>query len=272
MLNMSRLEENFRVSEPYIDLKISTGIKPATDEFHPAVREDRAYRRIKEKMKFTEKRGPAWIRAEHEPFEIIGNDGSQHLCRPQKAVVMTLEDTLYHNRRSGYVRLPTLEWFAGITLCSVMEALDFLHNEAHITHCSKRNAYLLSFNDVSDLPYSKDITAGNIIFAASKAGGEEVFSTFLGEPPHSKVVGPDGRMVFVSQALDWFEFRDHIIGRILSNYGEARIGPPYPHELVQPEPYRAPEIIMGAEWSHAVDIWNLGCLVNGSCSTPLPSR
>jgi serine/threonine-protein kinase SRPK3 len=28
-------------------------------------------------------------------------------------------------------------------------------------------------------------------------------------------------------------------------------------------PYRAPEVILGAEWDHKVDIWNLGVLVSG---------
>lgn len=31
---------------------------------------------------------------------------------------------------------------------------------------------------------------------------------------------------------------------------------------MQPLPYRAPEIILGAEWNHKVDIWNFGVLVD----------
>ena len=30
-------------------------------------------------------------------------------------------------------------------------------------------------------------------------------------------------------------------------------------------PYRAPEVILGVEWNHKVDIWNLGVLVSSFC-------
>ena len=50
---------------------------------------------------------------------------------------------------------------------------------------------------------------------------------------------------------------------ILCNFGEARIGKM--HEsgpFVQPDIYRAPEIIFEMPWGSAVDIWNLGPLVS----------
>ena len=31
---------------------------------------------------------------------------------------------------------------------------------------------------------------------------------------------------------------------------------------IQPDDYRAPEIILGAGWTYSVDIWNLGLLVS----------
>ena len=46
---------------------------------------------------------------------------------------------------------------------------------------------------------------------------------------------------------------------ILCDFGEARIGKT--HEsgpFVQPNIYRAPEIIFEMAWGSAVDIWNLG--------------
>lgn len=51
---------------------------------------------------------------------------------------------------------------------------------------------------------------------------------------------------------------------ILCDFGEARIGKT--HEsgpFVQPNIYRAPEIIFEMAWGSAVDIWNLGALVSG---------
>ena len=32
-------------------------------------------------------------------------------------------------------------------------------------------------------------------------------------------------------------------------------------EWIQPQMLRAPEVILGAEWDHKVDIWNLGLIV-----------
>lgn len=52
---------------------------------------------------------------------------------------------------------------------------------------------------------------------------------------------------------------------ILRNFGEARVGKT--HEsgpFVQPNIYRAPEIIFEMAWGSAVDIWNLGALVSGA--------
>lgn len=33
-------------------------------------------------------------------------------------------------------------------------------------------------------------------------------------------------------------------------------------EPIQAEPFRAPEVILGAKWNSSVDIWNMGCLVS----------
>lgn len=48
---------------------------------------------------------------------------------------------------------------------------------------------------------------------------------------------------------------------ILSDFGDARIGDV--HEgLIQPDIYRAPEVILGKKWTSKVDIWNVGTLVS----------
>lgn len=48
---------------------------------------------------------------------------------------------------------------------------------------------------------------------------------------------------------------------LLSDFGEARLG--NVHEgLIQPDIYRAPEVILGMSWTSKVDIWNVGVLVS----------
>lgn len=54
---------------------------------------------------------------------------------------------------------------------------------------------------------------------------------------------------------------------ILSKFGDARIGDV--HEgLIQPDIYRAPEVILGKQWTSKVDTWNVGTLVCNTRSRP----
>lgn len=50
---------------------------------------------------------------------------------------------------------------------------------------------------------------------------------------------------------------------ILSDFGEARIGDRH-QGSIQPDLYRAPEVLLGMEWTSKADIWNVGVLVSAS--------
>ena len=61
--------------------------------------------------------------------------------------------------------------------------------------------------------------------------------------------------------------KNHAWGHpVLCDFGEARIGSFHAHEEIQPEIYKAPEIIMETGWSYSVDIWNTACMVSISPS------
>ena len=47
---------------------------------------------------------------------------------------------------------------------------------------------------------------------------------------------------------------------ILCDFGQARIGPQH-KGLIQPELYRAPEVLFDMNWDTSVDIWNVAVLV-----------
>jgi len=47
---------------------------------------------------------------------------------------------------------------------------------------------------------------------------------------------------------------------VLCDFGEARIGKSH-KGLIQPELYRAPEVLFNMEWGSSVDIWNVASLV-----------
>lgn len=48
---------------------------------------------------------------------------------------------------------------------------------------------------------------------------------------------------------------------LISDFGEALMGKEH-NGLIQPDIYRAPEVILGLGWTSKVDIWNIGVLVS----------
>lgn len=57
---------------------------------------------------------------------------------------------------------------------------------------------------------------------------------------------------------------------VITDFGAAHVGEPGQRfsKDVMPGVYRAPEIIVGAQWDSKIDIWSVGVMV--SCSTPVP--
>ncbi|KAI9677025.1 MAG: hypothetical protein M1817_006864 [Caeruleum heppii] len=80
------------------------------------------------------------------------------------------------------------------------------------------------------------------------------------EDPCPRKVVDTNRTIYASRDLR--RPRDHAWGHpVLCDFGEARIGSSHQHEEIQPEIYKAPEVIMETGWSHSVDIWNTGCMI-----------
>jgi serine/threonine protein kinase len=104
-----------------------------------------------------------------------------------------------------------------------------------------------------------DIKADNIMFGIED---DSVFAAFedqeLLEPSARKLVDDD-RAIYVSLELqmpkDWG-------APVLCDFGSAVPGDMEHSEDVQPDIYRAPEVILEAPWSYQIDIWNAGCMVS----------
>lgn len=68
----------------------------------------------------------------------------------------------------------------------------------------------------------------------------------------------DGRAIYVSRDLrvpkQWG-------APVLCDFGSAMPGNVGHTEDVQPNIYRAPEVILEAPWTYSVDVWNVGCMV-----------
>lgn len=102
-----------------------------------------------------------------------------------------------------------------------------------------------------------DIKADNIMFGIDD---DSVFSDFenneLQNPCPRKEV--DGRIIYTSRELRMLK----ILGApILGDFGSAVMGDEQHSEDIQPDIYRAPEVILQVPWSYSIDIWSVGCVV-----------
>ncbi|KAK6207875.1 serine threonine protein kinase [Colletotrichum tabaci] len=89
---------------------------------------------------------------------------------------------------------------------------------------------------------------------------DSVFSAFeeqeLLNPSPRKLV--DGRAVYLSREL---QMPKEWGAPVLCDFGSAVVGDTEHTEDVQPDIYRAPEVILEAPWSYHIDIWNAGCMI-----------
>ncbi|KAG6812955.1 hypothetical protein H0H93_013564, partial [Arthromyces matolae] len=71
----------------------------------------------------------------------------------------------------------------------------------------------------------------------------------------------NGRWIYESRPIEHVEAV--VESTCLCDFGEAIDGRKlYTHNNVQPDVYRAPEVMLGVPWSYPIDIWNLGCVVS----------
>ncbi|KAK3071630.1 hypothetical protein LTR53_008272 [Teratosphaeriaceae sp. CCFEE 6253] len=134
-----------------------------------------------------------------------------------------LQCTLFAFQRLGGRAVPLPEALAKVFMRGLLEALDFLHTEASATHCDCENAE-------------------------------------KNTPSERKLIDEE-RSIYVSRPFR--RPRGHAYGDVvLCDFGEARIGSSKPWANIQPEVYKAPEILMQFErYDHAIDVWNAGCVL-----------
>lgn len=90
---------------------------------------------------------------------------------------------------------------------------------------------------------------------------DSVFSDFeqneLQDPCPRKEL--DGRTIYTSRKL---RMPKRLDPPVLCDFGSAVLGDEEHSEDIQPDIYRAPEVILEAPWTYSVDIWNVGCMVS----------
>ncbi|KAH9220936.1 non-specific serine/threonine protein kinase [Leptodontidium sp. 2 PMI_412] len=177
--------------------------------------------------------GQSFIRGLLGTFEITGPIG-QHLCLVHPPMHMTIRELQYINQ-SHQLTKRLLKW----TLSNLLNALSFLHDEANVVHT--------------------DINPSNIMLTVDDESVLDDFERAETEEPSPTKVINDIRIIYGSRKLGLP--RDSLWGQpVLCDFGEARIGESH-RGLIQPELYRAPEVLFDMEWGSSVDIWNVAVLI-----------
>lgn len=86
---------------------------------------------------------------------------------------------------------------------------------------------------------------------------DEFLKAELRNPSPRKI--KSDRTIYASRIFD----RPKVVGMpVLGDIGEAVCGDVQRHHDAQPNVYRSPEVMLEADWSYAVDIWNIGVMVS----------
>ncbi|KAJ3553203.1 hypothetical protein NPX13_g10938 [Xylaria arbuscula] len=193
-------------------------------------RELAIYKRISSSS--TNHRGRGAVRKLLDSFDVTDPDG-RHQCLVHPLLG---ESVLIFFYRNPVRRLPAP--VLAFILHRLFLALDFLHTECQIIHT--------------------DIKADNIMLSIDD---DSVFTAFeeqeLSDPSPRKKIG-DNRVIYLSREL---EIPKEWGAPVLCDFGSAVLGDEEHFEDVQPNVYRAPEVILGGPWSYPIDIWNGGCMV-----------
>ncbi|CAG8213933.1 unnamed protein product [Penicillium olsonii] len=176
--------------------------------------------------------GQSLIRELYDSFELQGPAG-KHRCLVLQPMHMTILEMMRLNPKP--FNLPLLK----MTLRRILLALDFLHTEADTIHT--------------------DLKTDNLMLSLEDSAILSDFATEERNQPSPRKVIDESRTIYQSRQ---FRRPTNYGLPILCDFGEARIGKKHESSpFVQPNIYRAPEIIFEMTWGSAVDIWNLGCLV-----------
>ncbi|PKY09072.1 kinase-like protein [Aspergillus campestris IBT 28561] len=219
----------------YVALKIYTGSSNRNSSSPRANQEVRVLEHLA-KMK-TNHPGSSCVHNMKGKFELIGSSGV-HQC----IVFEPLVTSLLHFQATLDPKSLTEDMLKG-ALQQLLMALDYLHAEGGVVHT--------------------DIQAKNIIISAKD---DSIFHEWenqeADDPSPRKIDGGSNYTVYQSRPFHRTKGWNRSFGMpLLCDFGEARLGKGVHDGLVQPDIYRAPEVILGLRWTSKVDIWNVGVLI-----------
>ncbi|KAK0629587.1 kinase-like domain-containing protein [Bombardia bombarda] len=193
------------------------------------------YRHMASMSKGSKHPGRDCVRTLSDSFKVTGPDG-EHLCLVHPPLWDTVKDLI---ARNPIGRLPPVVLAA--VLQQLFLALDFMHTECHLVHT--------------------DLKSDNVMFAFNN---DSIFDDFEQEemkhPCPRKEVEDGTRVIYTSRTLQ--ASKSGVAPPILCDFGSTVFGNKENTTDVQPNVYRAPEVILGIPWSYEIDMWNVGCMVS----------
>ncbi|RAK95101.1 putative serine/threonine-protein kinase [Aspergillus ibericus CBS 121593] len=194
-----------------------------------------------------EHRGRVILRTCLDDFEVTGPQG-KHVC----LVYEPMREPLWILQRRFIDRKLPLP-IAKAYIYFLLVGLDYLHSECKVIHA--------------------DLKLGNILMSFEN---ENILTRFIErlQPMQCKVDGESGRIIYRCHndfgALDGRDIKN-LIPKLVDFGLATRLDKPstrdgmvgqqlgvYP---IQPDYYRAPEVILGCGWDFKADIWNFGVLL-----------
>ncbi|KAI9760057.1 MAG: hypothetical protein M4579_001890 [Chaenotheca gracillima] len=163
---------------------------------------------------------------------MAGPDGL-HMCLVHPPLHMTVSTLQRQGLTQRYNEVMLRE-----TLLRLFRVLDFLHTVANVVHT--------------------DISAFNIMLTVDDDSMFKDFEKAEQETPTPRKIIDEKRTIYTSRS-----FRFPIGGLwgepVLCDFGQARIGRCHQGDI-QPERYKAPEVLFEMGWSYSADIWNVGAM------------
>ncbi|KPM35413.1 hypothetical protein AK830_g11163 [Neonectria ditissima] len=189
-------------------------------------------------------RGRAILGTAIESFGLDSPSGHSHLAlvfEPMREPLWLFRRRIMGQDKTTRAMMPLVKGYLQILL----EGLDFLHSEGHVTHT--------------------DLKLDNIMVTfEAPAVIEEFVQGQTRRPMARKTVG--GRTVYRCHNnfgdIDGKEALKNMYPKI-TDFGLAQRGDtPGPHiHPIQPNDCHAPEVLLGTGWSHSADIWNFGIMI-----------
>ncbi|KAJ0162150.1 Serine/threonine-protein kinase SRPK [Colletotrichum tanaceti] len=188
-------------------------------------------------------RGRAVLGTAIEGYEVKSPRGNKHLVlvfEPLREPLWLLRRRITHQNCATRDSLPVLKAYLRV----ILDGLDYMHSQCHVIHTDlKLDNIMVTFEDPSTID----------AFVREQAA-------------HPMARKRDGQARTVYRCHNDFGPIQKGLGKMIpqiTDFGLAQRGDraePLIHPI-QPDEFRAPEVLLGIGWSYSADVWNLGTMV-----------